>query len=313
MISPEFLLELRAKIPDLFSQFKRELPELQALGIGRIFHSTQNEFDYVLTFFVSPGGREKVPDIVVTILSGRSVNLSTASAVTGAMEFSMGNCKYERPAKGGTCIAPRSGGLGTLGGVITNKSGEKHVVSCGHVMGDFDSRTRGRGRYIVQPESGDIFAIVTESVEWLLVGMKSDAAVAKVNNNNDVCHEIAGLGTPTGIGEPVIDMRVWKSGTTTGVTCGLIKSVGMTAEITRKVLRRNGSYEELKYEFHDVFFIEKMSGRGDSGSLILDQESIVRGILFAQSEDKKLEQFSIACTIPNTIDALCLQGWSWSP
>ena len=104
-----------------------------------------------------------------------------------------------------------------------------------------------------------------------------DGALIEVKKK-DVLPEIVNIGIPKGVREVELDMRVQKSGRTTGHTAGgLVTGIDATVKI---------SYGEGKTAvFRDQIVISKsgFSSGGDSGSLILDEEGYAVGKLFAGS------------------------------
>jgi len=123
-----------------------------------------------------------------------------------------------------------------------------------------------------------------------------DGAIIGVNAN-DVLPEILDIGIPKGYIEPKLNMKVQKSGrttghTTNGVITGLDATVGPVSYAGNK----------LAY-FKEQIIIsgENFSAGGDSGSLILDHHGYAIGKLFAGNDQ---ENITIANTIENYLDIL---------
>ena len=102
-----------------------------------------------------------------------------------------------------------------------------------------------------------------------------DAALALPDDPAMVKPEILGVGSVTGVGEPVLEQRVQKMGRTTGLTQGVITQVDVTVKV---------NYNGRIANFNNQAFADGMSGPGDSGSSILDMQRRVVGLLFAGSE-----------------------------
>ena len=83
------------------------------------------------------------------------------------------------------------------------------------------------------------------------------------------------IGLPAGVGEATLGTRVKKSGRTTGFTTGAIQTIDMTVQI---------DYDGPVATFHGQLLATRMSQRGDSGSIVLDEQERVVGLLFAGSE-----------------------------
>lgn len=111
-----------------------------------------------------------------------------------------------------------------------------------------------------------------------------DAALARPLSPNQVTNEILGIGVPIGVGAPSLGNQVQKSGRTTGYTQGTITQVDATLRI---------DYYGAKALFTGQLVAGPMSQGGDSGSVILDMNRRVVGLLFAGSQ---------GATILNPID-----------
>ncbi|MFW6306369.1 MAG: hypothetical protein ACOC1N_03175, partial [Bacillota bacterium] len=84
------------------------------------------------------------------------------------------------------------------------------------------------------------------------------------------------IGKVNGTGEAEVDMKVQKSGRTSGYTTGKVVAVNTTVTV-------NISENETA-TFEDQFVTTPISKAGDSGSLVLDMNNNVVGLLFAGSE-----------------------------
>ena len=107
-----------------------------------------------------------------------------------------------------------------------------------------------------------------------------DCAVAKPLNNDLIKSEILGIGKVQGVTVPVLGMNVKKSGRTTGVTAGSIKILNVTADVNY------GGGRILRFE--NQIYTTKLSEGGDSGSLVLDENNMAVGLLFAGSNQGTL-------------------------
>lgn len=102
-----------------------------------------------------------------------------------------------------------------------------------------------------------------------------DAALALPDNASLVDPSVLGLGSITGVGNPVLGMQVQKMGRTTGLTQGMVTQVNVTVKV---------NYDGQVVNFSEQVFTEGMSLPGDSGSGILDMGRKAVGLLFAGSE-----------------------------
>lgn len=94
-------------------------------------------------------------------------------------------------------------------------------------------------------------------------------------------NEILGIGRPTPkLALPRPGMKVIKSGRTTGVTTGVIESVNTTLTVSYGICGRARFVQQV------VVASEDFSDSGDSGSIILDNDSLRPvGLLFAGSSN----------------------------
>ncbi|MCL6560937.1 MAG: S1 family peptidase, partial [Firmicutes bacterium] len=121
-----------------------------------------------------------------------------------------------------------------------------------------------------------------------------DCALAKLDSMDLVSSSILEIGDVTGVSEIKASQKVFKSGRTTGVTSGAVKSVGTTLQVEMK--------EDDKVWFSDQVVTDMASQPGDSGSLVLDQDRKAVGLLFAGSD--KLTVFN---RISNVMDRLGIE------
>ena len=101
-----------------------------------------------------------------------------------------------------------------------------------------------------------------------------DAALARPLAPVLVAPEILGIGMPRGVRQGTLGTRVQKSGRTTGVTTGRITQVDVTVNV---------DYLGENVTFTGQFMATGMSSGGDSGSIVLDMDRYVVGLLFAGS------------------------------
>lgn len=107
-----------------------------------------------------------------------------------------------------------------------------------------------------------------------------DAALARPIKRDYVTGEIFDLGELNGTVEPAVGMNVKKSGRTSGITSSQIKAL----DVTIKVMLGEG--EEAI--FYEQILTGPMARPGDSGSIVLDDNMRVVGLLFAGSEQSTL-------------------------
>lgn len=102
-----------------------------------------------------------------------------------------------------------------------------------------------------------------------------DCAIAEPLDINDLTAEILHIGNIAGVAEGVLDMGLKKSGRTTGFTTGKIEQVDVTVKVNF------GAGKTAL--FTDQLMAGAMSQGGDSGSVVLNGQNEVVGLLFAGS------------------------------
>ena len=222
-----------------------------------------------------------------------------------------------RPAPGGVSVGHVDITCGTLGCVVRNHAGFRHILSNNHVLAC--SNEAKIGDSIVQPGSHDsgtypkdhianltdfvqinfsdalsscpISKVFVKMVNGILFVMGSktrlqavkqtetnlvDAAIARPLRDEDISDEIMEVGKIVGVKNPVLGMKIKKSGRTTGLTTGEITQVGATVKV---------QYGAGKIAtFTDQFMAGPMCEGGDSGSAVLDMDNNLVGLLFAGSD-----------------------------
>ena len=120
-----------------------------------------------------------------------------------------------------------------------------------------------------------------------------DAAIARpLPVDPDLVEKrILEIGEPQGVAEGTLGLPVRKSGRTTGLTSGEITQVDATVQVSYGL----GNTAT----FTDQLIAGPMSSGGDSGSVVLDEDGRVIGLLFAGSSST-----TVINRIQNVLDAL---------
>ncbi len=121
-----------------------------------------------------------------------------------------------------------------------------------------------------------------------------DAAVAIPVSRDLVSNEIRGIGEPNGTRAPSVGLYVRKSGRSTGVTGGEITAVGSSIRV------KMGEGNEAV--FSDQILTEPLAQPGDSGSILVDADNRVVGLLSAGSD-----RVSVSARIDNVLELLDLE------
>jgi hypothetical protein len=103
-----------------------------------------------------------------------------------------------------------------------------------------------------------------------------DCAIAMPKSDDLITSTVMELGEITGTAEVEIGQRLRKSGRTTGLTAGWVRSTDLTIQVDMG----NGSIGV----FEDQIMSDMQSKPGDSSSVVLDEENRAVGLLFAGSD-----------------------------
>lgn len=205
------------------------------------------------------------------------------------------------PLQGGISISNEwSNGFGTLGGIVKDRdTGKKMILSNYHVL--VGSSFVPTGLRIYQPGYGDggrrQHTVARSTRHRMDVGI--DAAVAELTDERDAINKQLELGSVTGVGDPLPNMRVKKSGRASNVTRGVITGVGGVKAIPYGGIRR-----VIQHVMHIAKVPEspQVSAGGDSGSWWLEQDTNkVIGLHFAGSNRP---EYGLAISMSNVLNAL---------
>ena len=261
------------------------IPGVQGVGVGGY---SPKERIRVYVDVLTPEVEARVPRTIAgysveLVESGRFKALSLMAPLKLATEPS--RTSRLRPAPGGCSIAHYLVTAGTLGGVINGL-----ILSNNHILANsstFEAPAASAGDPILQPgpaDSGtmdDQIATLQSYVPLSMTGLNLvDVAWARPLSPDLVSEEILGLGFIQGVAEPVLNMQIQKSGRTTAVTTGSIIDVNATVTV------EYGSSITLK--FTDQVVTSYVADAGDSGSLGLDMNNNLWGLLFAGSNELSL-------------------------
>lgn len=228
-----------------------------------------------------------------------------------------------RPAPGGVSVGHYAITAGTLGVLAHRASGKAVLLSNNHVFansndaqaGDpilqpgpadggtqddaiarlldfvpivFDERELGPFGRILERGLGPLLAYLGLGLKRLPSGRTNlvDAAIADPIAADLVDPNILGIGRVAGHVEADIEMRLRKSGRTTGLTSGRVTAIDGVVQV---------DYDGKSAVFRQQIVSDLLSRGGDSGSLIVDDQNHAVGLLFAGSD---------RATILNPIDAI---------
>ena len=209
-----------------------------------------------------------------------------------------------RPAKGGDSLSLDSNPpTGTFGCLVKNEQNEKFILSCNHVMANLNSATRGTD-VVWQPgyddggKSSDKIGTLSDFKDiqfGAISGNDIDAAICKPDDETDVESGLRKCGALKGIvSNPDFNIRVRKEGWMTGRTDGELHIKNLSV-----IVEYDGGQKAL---FDGQMAIigstaADFSKQGDSGSVIIDEDNKVIGLLFATAS-------GIDLTYVNPIEAV---------
>jgi hypothetical protein len=166
---------------------------------------------------------------------------------------------------------------GTLGSLVSGGGGTLYVLSNNHVLARSDQAAGGED--ISQPGLIDNGCQVPEIVADFTVapalGSNVDAAIAALRAGAmKSTGEIQGIGTISSVVKaPAVGLSVTKSGRTTGTTTGTVSSVNTSVNVQYQKGCNKGKKFTVSYTNQVVISSSTFSAGGDSGSLILSNNS----------------------------------------
>jgi hypothetical protein len=167
---------------------------------------------------------------------------------------------------------------GTLGALVTNGAND-YILSNNHILADSDQGHVGDD--VSQPGLVDVncnangATIVGHLTAWPLLGTNVDAALAQlVPGTMNTTGAIEGIGAPsTTTRTPTIGLAVEKSGRTSGVTTGSVQSVNASVSVRYPTSCGGHRTFTILYLNQVVVTPGSFSAAGDSGSLIVTNDS----------------------------------------
>lgn len=179
---------------------------------------------------------------------------------------------------------------GTLGALVTDGS-TSYILSNNHVLGRSDQAVAGED--VSQPGLIDVncnvgaTTIVGDFTALSPFGSNVDAAIAQLRPGTmDANGTIEDIGVPSStVVAPTVGMSVAKSGRTTGFTTGSVQSINTSVNVQYQRNCGSGKKFTVGYTNQIVIGPGSFSAGGDSGSLIVTNNSAHNpvGLLYAGS------------------------------
>ena len=182
---------------------------------------------------------------------------------------------------------------GTLGALVTDGTNQ-YILSNNHVLARGDQAVAGED--VSQPglidSNCNIATVVADFTGAAPLGSNVDAAVAQLRPGTmDGSGFIEDIGVPSSsIVAPTVGMGVAKSGRTTGFTTGSISSINTSVSVQYTRECGGGKKFTVAYTGQIVINSSTFSAGGDSGSLIVTNNSAHNpvGLLFAGSSSSTI-------------------------
>ena len=214
------------------------------------------------------------------------MGLKTDVLEVGTAKF-RGFTEKVRPLQSGYSMSPSPDEIaGTLSGIVVRiqPCGKKifYVLGNNHVLSSFGETPLNTP--VLQPgkqDGGtdeDVIAFVSDSIPINSSLTKPypinyvDAALAKLKDPSLISTLVASLGHIKGVANPVLNSVVKKSGRTSGVTEGKITTINATIDIQNSTFKKQ-------------IIANITTLPGDSGSLLLNENNNVVGLLFSGDDE----------------------------
>ncbi|MEB3057362.1 hypothetical protein [Bacillus pseudomycoides] len=237
-----------------------------------------------------------IEGVKTDVIEEKKVELQVLKIPVGAPVLENETGKFD-PLVGGISVGPCRAingfiFVGTLGAIVQKEDNKFYALSNFHVMG-VDNNWKS-GDEMTQPgrvDGGQCSGDIIGALDSVCLGDKInsqnkpvDAAISIIKNRR-TSPEILNIGKVKDKVSPTIGASVRKQGRTTGLTHGTITGLGRTISIDYGsgigvvTLKNQITIEP------DTTKNPKFSDHGDSGSVIVDEQNRVIGLLFGGAGD----------------------------
>jgi len=228
--------------------------------------------------------------VLVLILSAAALIYSPSLLADGGANHQIRNMHFGVSGGNVGDITKRFCCSGTLGALVSDGTKE-YILSNNHVLARTDQATVGED--ISQPGLIDVgcqassAAIVADFTRAVTLGQNVDCAIAELRSGQmDSSGFIEDIGVPSSTpASPSIGLGVAKSGRTTGFTTGSVASINTSVNVQYQKNCGSGKKFVVSYTNQVVINSNTFSAGGDSGSLIVTNNSAHQpvALLFAGS------------------------------
>lgn len=287
-----------------------DLPNVVGVGIGPKIRGGMRSSETAVVVLVSKKlAQDKLlaENVVPAVLEG----VTTDIMEVGEIRF-LGRTSMSRPAHPGASIGHYRVSAGTFGAVVYDRKEQiPLILSNNHILANISNGHDERcalGDPIFQPgsydggTSKDVIANLYRFIPIIYEekgnsggkrgsSNRVDAAVAKPVSTECIDPDIIEIGMVTGVLKPELNMKVQKSGRTSGLTSGHVRVLHTTLKV---------DMDDNRYAvFEDQVVTDMVSKPGDSGSLVVTENGEAIGLLFAGSD-----RSAIFSPIQNVLSAL---------
>ncbi|MFI6575737.1 DNA/RNA non-specific endonuclease [Nocardiopsis sp. NPDC050513] len=291
-------------------------PNVSSIGIAHKSRSGQSEGEIALQFTVDTKAEPEQLEELGTKRLPESIVVDGVEVPTDVLQRSYvpqfrvvaeaeSTTRHKRldPALPGVSVGHVEGTAGTIGCVVFDKhDGTPFILSNWHVLHGADGEP---GEDVVQPGRADDPHTDRNRLgrlERSHLGFEGDCAIATVEDRR-FDSDILDLGVaPEELGEPEIGDRVVKSGRTTGVTHGVVRSPFKLAQIDyRGAGPRNILCFEIGIDPAAPPANGEISLPGDSGSVWMFKDpggrpgTVLAGLHFAGEGRSDPDEHALAC------------------
>ena len=166
---------------------------------------------------------------------------------------------------------------GTLGSLVKDTNNTQYILSNNHVLARTDQAVVGED--ISQPGLIDnncrVATVVADFTKAAPLGSNVDAAIAQLRagqmDGTGFIEDIGTIGST--VKEATVGLAVAKSGRTTGLTTGTISSINTSVSVQYQKGCGSGKKFTVAYTNQVVINSNSFSAGGDSGSLIVSNNS----------------------------------------
>jgi hypothetical protein len=186
-------------------------------------------------------------------------------------------------AQGGDSVDPGKGSLpGSLGGLVKDANNTRYFLTCDHVVGQLAGRKVNDPVYSGGSQIGNFAKGGTVNMSSGAQN-RIDAALISLLNPTVHSASIRGIGSVNGTASWSLGERVDKYGAKTSQTTG-----DYVYKVSHRVPYRAGTALFIDQIGVDSLTTSPFADAGDSGSLVLDQNGMVGGLIFASAVNSNL-------------------------